>query len=73
MMDDEFKRNLAADFTQIQDSVFARLQPTNEVEQRLAQRIAHCRYTLEQTQNRLTKTWGQLNKMQEILKHDPLP
>lgn len=73
MMDDELRRDLEAEFTQLQERVFARLQPTSEVEVRLAQRIARCHYTLEQTQNRLTKTWGQLNKIQELLKHDPLP
>lgn len=73
MMDNESRRDPAPDFTQLQERVFARLQPTSEVEKRLAQRIARCRYTLEQTQNRLTETWGQLNKMQDFLRHDPLP
>jgi hypothetical protein len=58
---------------QIQERVFARLQPSSDAEQQLARRIALCRYTLEHIQNRLTKTWSQLNKMQAILSQDPLP
>jgi primosomal protein N'' len=45
----------------------------SEIEERLASRIAQCRHTLEHIQSRLTRCWGQLNKMQEAFKHDPLP
>ena len=88
MMDDELKRDPRSEpaqaepaqaeqhqteYAQTQEHVFARIQPTSEMEERLAERIAFCRYTLEQIQNRLTKSWSQLNKVQEALKHDPLP
>ena len=88
MMDDELRRDSRSEpapaepvqaephqteYAQTQDHVFARVQPTSEIEERLAERIAFCRYTLEQIQNRLTKSWSQLNKVQEALKHDPLP
>ncbi len=45
----------------------------SEFEERLANRIAQCRHTLEHIQSRLTHCWSQLNKMQEAFKHDPLP
>ncbi len=45
----------------------------SELEERLANRIAQCRHTLEHIQSRLTHCWSQLNKMQEAFKHDPLP
>lgn len=60
-------------YAQIQERVFAHLQPASDAEEQLARRIALCRYTLEHIQNRLTKTWSQLNKMQAILSQDPLP
>ena len=88
MMDDELKRDPLSEparsepdqaaphrteYAQTQERVFARIQPSSEMEERLAERIAFCRYTLDQIQNRLTKSWSQLNKVQEALKHDPLP
>ena len=73
MMDDDSNRDMLPAHTQIQERVFARLQPASDAEEHLARRIALCRYTLEQIQNRLTKTWSQLNKMQAILRQDPLP
>lgn len=88
MMDDELRRDplsepaqaepaqaepYQTEYGQTQERVFARVQPTSEMEERLAERIAFCRYTLDQIQNRLTKSWSQLNKVQEALKHDPLP
>ncbi len=45
----------------------------NEIEERLASRIEQCRHTLDHLQSRLAHCWSQLNKMQEALKHDPLP
>jgi hypothetical protein len=73
MMDDEQSRDLPPAHAQIQERVFARLQPVSDAEVHLARRIALCRYTLEYIQNQLTKTWSQLNKMQIILSQDPLP
>ncbi|MDH3604591.1 MAG: hypothetical protein OEU26_33705 [Candidatus Tectomicrobia bacterium] len=72
-MDDEPNRDLPPAHTQIQERVFARLQPASDAEEHLARRIALCRYSLEHIQNRLTKIWSQLNKMQAILRQDPLP
>jgi hypothetical protein len=73
MMDNAPSRDLPPSQAQIQERVFARLQPASDAEEHLARRIALCRYTLEHIQNRLTKTWSQLNKMQAILSQDPLP
>jgi hypothetical protein len=73
MMDDEPSHDLPPAHAQIQERVFARLQPASDAEEHLARRIALCRYTLDHIQNRLTKTWSQLNKMQAILSQDPLP
>jgi hypothetical protein len=73
MMDNAPSRDLPPAQAQIQERVFARLQPASDAEEHLARRIALCRYTLEHIQNRLTKTWSQLNKMQAILSQDPLP
>jgi hypothetical protein len=72
-MDDALKPDSSHDYVQVQERVFARLQPDSAIEERLAKRIASCFYTLEQIQNRLTKTWSQLNKVQETFRHDPLP
>ncbi len=69
----ELKRHSSHEYMRVQDSVFTRLQPASEIEERLAKRIALCRYSLEQIRNRLTKTWSQLNKVQETFKHDSLP
>jgi hypothetical protein len=73
MGNDAPSRDLPPAYAQIQERVFARLQPASDVEEQLARRIALCRYTIENIQNRLTKTWSQLNKMQAILSQDPLP
>jgi hypothetical protein len=73
MRNDAPSRDLPPAHAQIQERVFARLQPVSDAEEQLVQRIALCRYTLEHIQNRLTKTWSQLNKMQAILGQDPLP
>ena len=73
MRNDAPSRDLPPAHAQIQERVFARLQPASDIEEQLARRIALCRYTLENIQNRLTKTWSQLNKMQAILSQDPLP
>jgi hypothetical protein len=73
MRDDEPNRDLPPAHAQLEERVFARLQPASEAEVHLARRIALCRYRLEHIQNRLTKTWSQLNKMQTILRQDPLP
>jgi hypothetical protein len=72
-MDHDQNRDLPPTQIQIQERVFARLQPASDAEEHVARRIVHCRYTLEQIQNRLTKIWSQLNKIQEILRQDPLP
>jgi hypothetical protein len=73
MRNDAPSRDLPPAHAQIQERVFARLQPVSDAEEQLVRRIALCRYTLEHIQNRLTKTWSQLNKMQAILSQDPLP
>lgn len=73
MGNDAPSRDLPPAHAQIQERVFAHLQPASDAEEHLARRIALCRYTLEHIQNRLTKTWSQLNKMQAILSQDPLP
>lgn len=73
MRNDAPSRDLPPAHAQIQERVFAHLQPASDAEEHLARRIALCRYTLEHIQNRLTKTWSQLNKMQAILSQDPLP
>jgi len=73
MRHDVPSRDLPPAHAQLQERVFARLQPASDAEEQLARRIALCRYRLEHIQNRLTKTWSQLNKMQAILSQDPLP
>jgi hypothetical protein len=67
-------RNIEAlyEYTQQQEQIFARLQPTSELEESLARQIVVCCYKLEQLRNRLTKAWCQLNKVYEELK-EPLP
>lgn len=72
-MVEQRKRDMSYEYTQIQEKVLARLQPASVMEEGLAQQIALCRYRLEQIENRLTKTWGQLNKIHAELKHDVLP
>jgi hypothetical protein len=71
-MDDAHKPDSSHEYAQVQERVFARLKPDSAVEERLAKRIASCFYTLEHIQNRLTKTWSQLNKVQETFRQDPL-
>ena len=71
-MGEVFNRDPSHEYTQVQERVFAQLQPESELEEQVARRIAQCHYQLEQVRNRLTKTWSQLNKAQETLRHDPL-
>jgi hypothetical protein len=72
IMDEARQPDLSHAYAQVQERVFARLKPDSAVEERVAQRIASCFHTLEQIQNRLTKTWSQLNKIQETFRQDPL-
>jgi hypothetical protein len=72
-MDKERKSSTPYGYTQIQEQLRARLQPTSGLEEHLIQQMALCRYQLEQIENRLTKTWGQLNKIHEELRSEPLP
>jgi|SwirhirootsSR2_FD_contig_81_870430_length_2104_multi_2_in_0_out_0_3 predicted nucleotide-binding protein (sugar kinase/HSP70/actin superfamily) len=71
-MDDVHNPDSPHEYAQVQERVFARLKPDSAMEERLAQRIASCFHSLEHIQNRLTKTWSQLNKVQETFRHDPL-
>ena len=71
-MGEVFNRDSSHDDTPAQERVFARLQPESELEEQVAQRIAQCYDMLDHMRNRLTKTWSQLNKAQEALRHDPL-
>jgi hypothetical protein len=71
-MDEELKIDSLYEYTQKQEKVLVRLQPANELEERLARQIAICSYKLEQIENRLTKAWCQLNKMYEELKPESL-
>jgi hypothetical protein len=66
-MDKEHQRSTPYNYTQIQEQLRARLQPMSDMEEHLIQQMALCRYQLEQIENRLTKTWGQLNKIHEEL------
>lgn len=72
-MDEAGKHDTPYDATQIQEQLWARLQPTSEVEAYLIGQLALCWHQLEQIENRLTKAWSQLNKIHAELKHDPLP
>ena len=71
-MDEELKIDSLYEYTQKQEKIFARLQPASDTEERLARHIAICSYKLEQIENRLTKAWGQLNKIYEELKPESL-
>ena len=71
-MDDVNKPDSSREYAQVRERVFARLKPESAVEERVAKRIASCFHTLEYIQNRLTKTWSQLNKMKETFRQDPL-
>jgi hypothetical protein len=72
-MDEELKRGTPYDYTQIQEQLWMRLQPTSGLEAHLIEQMARCRYQLEQIENRLTKAWSQLNKIHEEIRQDPLP
>ena len=72
-MDEEFKIDALHAYTQKQERIFSRLLPESELEERVARQIAVCSYKLEQIENRLTKAWGQLNKVCEDLKYEPHP
>jgi hypothetical protein len=67
-MDEELKIDSLYEYTQKQETIFARLQPASELEERLARQVVICNYKLEQIQNRFTKAWCQLNKIYEELK-----
>jgi hypothetical protein len=67
-MDEELKRDTPYDYTQIQEQLWVRLQPTSDLEAYLIEQMARCRYQLEQIENRLTKAWSQLNKIHEELR-----
>jgi hypothetical protein len=71
-MDEELKIDSLYAYTQKQERIFARLLPASELEERVARQIVVCSYKLDQIENRLTKAWGQLNKVYEELKHEPL-
>jgi hypothetical protein len=72
-MDEELTIDSLYEYTQKQEKIFMRLQPASELEERLARHIAICSYKLEQIENRLTKSWCQLNKIYEGLKPESLP
>lgn len=72
-MDEALKRDTPYDYTQIQEQLWAHLQPESDLEAHLIEQLALCRYQLEQIENRLTKVWSQLNKVHEELRHDLLP
>jgi hypothetical protein len=67
-MAEELKIDSLYEYTQKQETIFARLAPGNELEEYLARQIVLCSYKLEQIQHRLTKAWGHLNKIYEELK-----
>jgi lipid II:glycine glycyltransferase (peptidoglycan interpeptide bridge formation enzyme) len=71
-MDEELKIDSLYEYMQKQEALFARLDPANELEERLARQIVVCSYKLEQIQHRLTKAWCQLNKIYEELKPEAL-
>jgi hypothetical protein len=58
---------------QKQEQIFTRLQPESAFEEHLARQIVVYSYKLDVIQNRLTKAWGQLNKISEELRHESLP
>jgi hypothetical protein len=71
-MDEDLTSETPYAYTQQQEKIVARLQPVGEFEEHLVRQIVVCSYKLEQLQNRLTKAWGQLNKIYEASK-EPLP
>jgi hypothetical protein len=72
-MDEGLKIDSLYEYTQKQETIFARLEPMSELEERLARQIVICSYKLDQIQHRLTKAWCQMNKIYEGLKPESLP
>jgi hypothetical protein len=72
-MDEVLKRDTPYDYTQIQEQLWTRLQPASDLEAHLVEQLALCRYQIEQIENRLTKVWSQLNKIQEEFRDNPQP
>lgn len=70
-MDEGLKIDSLYEYTQKQETIFARLEPASELEERLARQIVLCSYKLEQIQHRLTKAWCHLNKVYEEFKPEP--
>lgn len=66
-MDDGTPPTFPSTYTELQEHMRARLQPASNAEEHLVEQIVLCQYRLAQLEQRLSKTWEQLDHIFEAL------